>query len=693
YLVTMIMDDILSDALREEDFNLKQSDSSVRGSLSQMLSPQVSTDLDQAIDQDVDMDPRLRNWNRTLAQRRRIQKRIERQTGKRAEEVLFNRNTSIDEPGKQMILRILDSADRTRRTTRIKGEAEMISLKPRHDPELCRDINELFITKPVPQRIEFVGLSQVAQKEVANTQLPPEAAESRWLQSKVLADRLEAKKKLIQEVLQFAPDIEKLQVTSAIKAVPSEGPRIVKMGTHELLPLSESSSDAEEDKEDRESEPEPCYDCEDDSGVHSVVDSVMEVVPTSQPFEVEVDDVEESAIIVNGRLYDYDNANRSASKAIRLDLCCNPYERVVDTLLDVQNLSKGLLNINWVAKNRSRNDIPVLDSELIFDRSEFILEPGGRRVVRAMFQPLVVGVYTLRFALFFVRSPFCGTRRIDVILQGKCTMPDLYAYRLQRHQQISLDKHRENQAKKLVNIHANLAPLIENPPLLCPYERALDERELFNAQNINYRCERYDDLEALKDIYHRAKKARDRPWDLSLVSLRRMINKQESLQMRVSLNGELAELLPTMVCNRCEALHLLEHNPERERSCFIYVRGIVCSALERWEKMVFYLDDQFFKMEILRCLDQQATGLEATGLEATGLEEKTVATDETGQSAMYDNNEKSNKPVLTEEEIVILVSKKLKKSKYFRDALYMHTYNLLCDVAEDMVSVIESTVS
>lgn len=234
-----------------------------------------------------------------------------------------------------------------------------------------------------------------------------------------------------------------------------------------------------------------------------------------------------------------------------------------------------------------------------------------------------------------------------------------------------LDKQQQLQAQGLLQMQASLAPIIENPRPLCPYQRHLDEREVFNAQNFSYRCQRYEDLEALKDLYQLAKKPRDRPWDLSIETLRHFIGKQESRFLRENLHNKLVALLQPMKCNRCSAYPLMEHNTERDRSRFIYVRGTIASKIDEWEAMVFGLDEQFFKLELLHYLGENSSLPVASEL---GQKNRQQGPDE---------NE--------EIQIVEKVSKRVKASKYLKDSLYMHTYSLLCDAAEDIVSVIEST--
>ncbi|XP_017001520.2 uncharacterized protein [Drosophila takahashii] len=652
FVANETVEDILNEVLRTQNFQLKKSDSTLDEHCQSVRSRPMR--IRPQLDLDLDMDPRLRNWNRVLEQRRRLQERIERQTGKRAQDVLFNRSATIDEASKRMILRVLDTADRSQPLVRLKENATLTSLKPRRDPDLCRELNELYAVKPQLQQVEFVGLPQVTQQELAATQVPPHAVESQWQRSKVLSQRLEAKKHAIQHVLEFAPDLQELQVTPAVVERANKTPAIIKVGESFLRNLSGDSTSVEEE-EDSElgllsfDEEEG----EDEAAAEKIIKEIV-------GGRVEVNDLEEpqdvNGLMINGMLLDYHNPTGATGKSIHMLLKCEPYQRKVEMLLDIQNLSPKLVHVFWLNKTRLRSDRLPMDSELIFDRSEFILEPQGRRLIRVMFQPQIVGLFTQRWYVCLQRTPFCGTRRLDVILQGQCTMPAIFQRRLKEHRRVPVAKQKKMQAHSILHMQSSLAPIIENPRPLCPYQRSLDEREIFNAQNPSYRCERYEDLEALKDIYGLAKKPRDRPWDLRIETLRRFIGKQKSRFLRENLHNQLVTLLQPMKCNRCSAFPLLEHNPQQERSRFIYVRGTISSFVDEWEAMALGLDEQFFKLELLRYLPEKNP---------------------------YEPNDEMN--------VVEDISKRVRSNKYLKDSLYMQTYNLLCDAAEDIVSVIEST--
>ncbi|XP_033154887.1 uncharacterized protein LOC117137512 isoform X2 [Drosophila mauritiana] len=660
YMATQTVEDILNEVLCMQNFQLKQTDSD----LDQFCHSERSRHRKPG--DDLDMDPRLRSWNRVLQERRRLQDRIARQTGKRAEDVLFNRSATIDEANKRMILRVLDTADRSRPLARLKDNVTLNSLKPRCDPHLCREIKELYAAKPQLQEVEFVGLPQVTQKELAATRLHSNEIESQWHRSQVLGERLEDKKHSIRQVLDFAPDLNGLQVTPTLVGSSTKNLPIIKIDETSLSIISGNSTPVEE--EDSESDLLSIEGEVSDSFQEAVLEDITKGIVESQ----DLDDVKDiQGLMINGVLLDYRNPVGAISKSINMQLQCEPYERVVKILLDIQNLSPKLVHVYWLNKNRLRSDRLPLNSEMVFDRSEFILEPQGRRIIRVMFQPKKVGLFTQRWHVNFQKSPFCGTRRLDVVLQGQCTMPVPFQRRLEGHRQVPLDKQQELQAQGLLQMQASLAPIIENPRPLCPYQRHLDEREVFNAQNFSYRCQRYEDLEALKDLYQLAKKPRDRPWDLNIETLRHFIGKQESRFLRENLHNKLVALLQPMKCNRCSAYPLLEHNTERDRSRFIYVRGTIASKIDEWEAMVFGLDEQFFKLELLHYLGENSS---------------LPAAAELGQKNRQQGPDENE-----EMQIVEKVSKRVKASKYLKDSLYMHTYSLLCDAAEDIVSVMEST--
>jgi len=282
------------------------------------------------------MDPRLRNWNRVLEERRRLQERIARQTGKRAEDVLFNRSATIDEASKRMILRVLDTADRSRPLDRLQEKTTLTSLKPRRDPDLCREIKELYAVKPQLQQVEFIGLPQVTQQELAATQVPPNEAESQWQRSKVLSERLEAKKEFIQKVLEFAPDLHELQITPAVVEPPNKTPPIVRLGESFLRHISGDSTPVEEQEEEDDVgvlsyEEEGEGDGEPEAGkiIKDVIEGLVETQDADEPQDV-------NGLMINGMLIDYRNPIGATGNCINMMLQCQPYQRSVKMLLDIQ---------------------------------------------------------------------------------------------------------------------------------------------------------------------------------------------------------------------------------------------------------------------------------------------------------------------------------------------------------------------
>jgi len=116
-------------------------------------------------------------------------------------------------------------------------------------------------------------------------------------------------------------------------------------------------------------------------------------------------------------------------------------------------------------------------------------------------------------------------------------------------------------------------------------------------------------------------------------------------------------------------------NDQRTRSTFIYVRGCIGNGIQEWEEMMASLELSGLRLEINRFQVKQ-------------LEDEESALEEEG----YEESEpKPWMRQLRKENPYLYLLKKLRSRKTYRDSLYMQTYSHLCDMAEDVVSVIEST--
>jgi len=166
--------------------------------------------------------------------------------------------------------------------------------------------------------------------------VPPNEAESQWQRSKVLSERLEAKKEFIQKVLEFAPDLHELQITPAVVEPPDKTPPIVRLGESFLRHISGDSTPVEEQEEEDDVgvlsyEEEGEGDGEPEAGkiIKDVIEGLVETQDADEPQDV-------NGLMINGMLIDYRNPIGATGNCINMMLQCQPYQRSVKMLLDIQ---------------------------------------------------------------------------------------------------------------------------------------------------------------------------------------------------------------------------------------------------------------------------------------------------------------------------------------------------------------------
>lgn len=591
---------------------------------------------------DDDLDPRLKAWKNTLRQRQALQKRIQRKTGKRAEDVLFNQHVTIDNQDKVNIMTMLETSER------IDGKPPDYVrpvLPTRLDPQTCREIREVPATDPTVKVFEFVGLPNVSKVEMTGAIKPDKSS---WLQSQALENRLVADYENIERVMEYWPKMAKLQVAPSFE--PPVAPVLDSKLLYEdhLLSVSSITITSEPDvvSEDLQRNDE----------------STIEVSESSSK-----EDQTANIIKVNGQVYGFGDMSGEMSGQIKLTFKCDPFQRVRKTIVHLENVGKKFIQVKWQQNslyNQALNQQLICHSEFMFDSQPFILEPKQMRSIDVLYQPSAVGIKKQAWSLLMNRSSFCGMRRMDITFHGHCTVPSAYSRRLNNEVQLCVDKRLLQVTNRLAKMHAELVPIIEPQNMLCPYDRPLDDRELFAALNPGFKCERYADLEALREFYVMVKKPRQPPWDYVIDSVRQCIYQHDAAQREV-LQKVLSNLIDPMRCNMSDAFQKFGTNELRDRSCFIYVRGVINSAIEDWEVLSENLQQQYFKAELQRYF--------------VSLEE-----------------EKKTKPqeqMLDDDAIDALIMKKVQTNKYFKDTLYIQTYTLLCDAGENIVSAIESTIN
>ncbi|XP_034108917.1 uncharacterized protein LOC117571057 [Drosophila albomicans] len=612
------------DAMKEKEGMGKYSSSAC------LINMPIAKSKHKVADDDDMMDPRLASWHKMLKQRKAIQQRIQSCTGKRAEDVLFNRHVTIDNQTKKMLLHVLESAKRSEEHA---PDRVYSVLKTRIDQQTCREIRELQVTDPKLQKLEFVGLPQVTQLELAGVVDPPESCFQR---SQLLAKQLHKNEENIKRVLSYCPHLDSLQVAPGFepRAVPLMTTQF--LGEDELLVVSPETSE------------------------HALKRNVPKLKVEKKPAPIK-HTPSTNQIRINGTPHGFGDMQGALSSELHLVFQCDPFQRMRKTIVYLENISDKFLIGKWKQIKMYNKELiqhQASTGDFVFDARPFALLPGHARRIDAMYMPMTVGVKKQSWMLHLQRSPFCGMRRITLRLHGVCTAPACFRQRIDRDQQLVVDNRNQQVADRLTKFHAELAPIVEPPRMDCPYQRRLDERELFSAQNLGFQCSRFTDLETLKELYVLVKKPRQPAWDYSIETVRQCIYQHEPKQ-RETLQKLLLDIIEPMRCSSKETFSKIDNSMERQRTCFIYVRGIISSAFEEWHVLAETLSEQFYKSEAHRFI---------------------IGVNDLGEE------------LPNEEEIDAHVSKRVNSCKYFKDALYIQTYTLLCDAAENIVSAIESNV-
>ncbi|KAH8299979.1 hypothetical protein KR044_008034, partial [Drosophila immigrans] len=658
-----IVDDILEDIFAENRGFFPETSSTCK--IGETFEPAPEPHVDQ----------RLKYWHEVLAKRQKLQQRVQGKTGKTPEQMLFNRRSTFDNRNKETVLRLLDYADRL--------QPEKLSTKPvsrlgqKMDAETCNVIDGIAETWPKAEQdkfkdMEIIGIPGVIQKEMLGTKASPEELPHSWLESSVLHQRIEKHFSEINDVLEFFPDLNALQVTGTTieRSKPKTGTTLV--GEDRLLKVSSSNpSDTSEEQL-----------CE-------LLES-REITQESQKLELEISELDtlepeipEIGLRINGTDYVVKDLPFSDCFEMMTRFKCDPFQKRIKHLLQLTNIGKQTLSFNWQQGIYFHNRATLLlakDDEFLFDTDSFRLTHGQSYNLVVMYQPRKVRMAMELWRLQCDPKIFCSNQgSMQLRFHGHCTAPQEYMARLEEMQSAVIHKSNEKEMKTLIRKEASLVPLLEPPPTCCAYERTLDERELFNSLNPGYNCQRFDDLEVFKGMHNQLKKPREPQWDLRLDTIRMLILRLDSMDLRKKMFANFMVVLEPIVgaSPSLETTGQLEQQKHRTR--LIYVRGAICNGIEEWEDLMITIEESFFKSELQQYFINQ---LEEGAEEEEKDDDMDIQAKIAKLSAATD---KEDKHILGE------VLKNLRHSKFFRDALYMQTYSHLCNIAENIVSVIEST--
>ncbi|KAH8299977.1 hypothetical protein KR044_008032, partial [Drosophila immigrans] len=586
-----------------------------------------------------DMDYRLKRWQDVLRDRQKIQQKISNKTGKNPNEMLFNLPATVEQRDKGTIQRLMDLA--ARMTPEALSKKVPSVLPEALNKHTCMYIPNVVETLPSAEHeVEVSGLPNSVKKELL---LPPRffrqpAAneKSKWLNSKVLEKELLAKKSAIKRVLPHVPDIKRLEVVGFNGVRVDETENINRVQAIDLRTISSSTVSSVTSR-------------------YTISENMTDqAIALSEEINV--------GIKINGVLYTTKYKENMPCSDLRIDFQCEPYQIEVKEVLRLENVGKRVMICDWTKTHDNKRGISLRECDgcFLFDNSRIMLFPGEVYITKAVFSPRIISLSKQRWELKIFPNVFCIRRPpTNVCLQGKCVPSALYTNKLDYHHRIVVDKSNDQALKRLPLQQGKLAPIIESPELLCPYERALDEREIFNAQNVGHHCTRYDDLEELRALYIRIKVPRAPAWDLRLETIRQTIIRLPDVQFRAACFQKLVQIQEAMKSYDDSQAEQFSHSHERDRTRLIYVRGCIANGIEDWEELMLSIESTCLKSKYANFLRGEV--------------------------------EKPTLLYLTFENIQKQLLGKLRAKKYFRDSLYIQTYTHMCDIAENIVSIIEST--
>ncbi|EDW01585.1 uncharacterized protein LOC6560038 [Drosophila grimshawi] len=612
------------------------------------------------------VDRRLKYWREMLLKRRRMQKRVEIQTGKSPEEVLFNRRSTLESRNKETVLRIMDYAERLQPENLVtKPVSQLKEIENR-----CAYLGPIKETWPQAEQlgvknVEIIGLPSVIQTELLGSEAANRKLQHSWMKSDVLDGRISERFDDVRQVIEFFPDLDKLQVTG--RSIEQLRPiqRTVLLKEEHLVTVTTSSDEMCSEEQYCEGWTEPL---------------VSELEPTSVPEPPEL------GLSVNGKDYIVYEKGFTECLDMLTKFKCDPFQRRIKLVLKLKNIGKQMLSFSWTQGVYYYNCGKLLlaqDNEFHFDTDNFRLKCGESYNLMVMYQPRKVSMAVELWRLQVEPRIFCGKQEsLQLRFHGRCTPPKEYMARLKELHSVAMCKANIIVMKELTTHLAEIVPLIEPPPACCPYDRAIDVRELFNSLNPGYNCIRFDDLEVLKGMHKQLKKPREPHWDFRLDTIKMLIMRIESFDRREEMFASLMVLLEPLFGPAPSLEYLSQLDTQKQRTRFIFVRGVICNGIEEWEDLVFTTEESFYKPELQRYYMHLLEEAE---------EEDVVEGIPRSKMKLSSNLDVEELADHFDEKAHTAVFRKLIHSKFFRDALYMQTYSHLCNIAENVVSVIEST--
>uniref|UniRef100_B4MPY4 GK19404 n=2 Tax=Drosophila willistoni TaxID=7260 RepID=B4MPY4_DROWI len=487
------------------------------------------------------------------------------------------------------------------------------------------------------EAVEIVGLPRRAATELLGTESAKSVVKSKWLQSKLLEDHVEEQLSNIKRVLEFYPDTNNLEVVG-------KGIHVRPTGKFETCQSISSST--------LTTETAPTLN--DTISQMSTATSIGVRSYRSRFLEENLD----IALLINGMPYKPQSPEFSPN--MERMFVCNPFENILRTVMRIENVGRVAIRFSWMQADffaYNSTLFEMLDDEFIFDTSPFQLRFGETREVSVLFRPRKVSIVKQRWLLMTRPRIFCHRPcALTLNMHGRCTPSPEYTKLLLDYTLDYLQEVRKS-SLKLSFDKLQISNIISEPSACSyPYQRTLEEREAFNKRNKGFNCATFDDMEELKLFYERIKPYPRYPkWDYSVRWLINLVCQHDDKAERLQLFKDLQNLLGRLR-GRTKTLKAGDTKArlwERQHTRFVYVRGVIGNGLDIWEEKICLLEKLLLKQRL--------------------------------------QSQRADQEMTTNEALVKKVEKELRHSNHFRQSIYLFSYNVLCNLAEDIVSVIEST--
>lgn len=614
-------------------------------------------------------DRRLKYWFDVLNDREKLNLKIYNLTKKERHEVLYNRLATVDERDKRIIQRLLDYVQRLDPERLIN--LKKIKLKEKLTRETCLPIAEITETLPRTEQkhranIEIIGLPSVTRQELlGKPKVQGQAKANAWLKSKILHGRIQNYGTALHRVVDFYPDIENLQVVGENvydQQLPKHDSDIEVLQNEKILDISSETSLGE---------------------------------PICPPREslISKEETIEYAININDNIFVMRPTRSSKSVQVEVTFVTVPFTRKVRQVLVLKNIGKKSLNFEWCHRSYYSKEASLLkasDNEFLFDTKPFRLYADEIKVIYVLYQPRRVDVVKSKWILKIEPQFFC--RKLDGVvlrLNGFCPPSSEYENKLRTIQKMVIDKSNRTMMNKLATCLASLAPIIKPVEVPCPYQRTLNDIELFEQLNKGFRCERFHDIELLRNLHKRIKKPREPLWDLKIDTLKCMIVKIKDPTDRAIHLNELISIIHPMQGKPIDLETRLLNDPERERNKLLFVRGMICTAIDEWEDMTLVLEDAHLKTAVPIFFEEVRQYIEAKTIEKEEAMENDKSELGIEEEEPYPYPSLDDVPAVHE----YVLTKNVRKLKAFKDCLYLQTYTLVCNFIENMVNIVESANS